>query len=106
MIYTSLAVLAMSASAAIPPFSHLVHMHPHTKPVDSRITVTLYNQSPNFCELAIGDKTYTVLSHDKLYIKAPAGTVVYAASGMPFTKRGDVVLELTDKVNNQRITID
>jgi len=106
MIYTSLAVLAMSASAAVPPFSHLVHMHPHTKPVDNRINVTLYNQSPSFCELTVDGKTYTVMSHERLYIKAPAGTVVYAATSLPFTKRGAEVLELTDKVDNQKINID
>jgi hypothetical protein len=106
MIYTSLAVLAMSASAAISPFSNLVHMHPHAKPVDTRINVTLYNQSPSFCELTVDGKTYTVMSHEELYVKAPAGTIVYAATRMPFTRQGDVVLELSGKVNNQKISID
>jgi hypothetical protein len=106
MIYTSLAVLAMSASAAVSPFSNLVHMHPHAKPVDNRINVRLYNQSPSFCELTVAGKTYTVMSHEELFVKAPAGTIVYAASRMPFVKQGDVVLELSDKINNQKINID
>ena len=106
MIYTSLAVLAMSASAAVSPFSHLIHMHPHAVAVDSRVRVMIYNKSESFCDLNVDGKTYTVLAHHALEVKAPAGTVVYAASNMPFKKKGDAVLEVKSEMNNRQISIN
>ncbi len=104
MIYSSLAVLAMSASAVVNPFTNLVHMHP--KQPDTRINVTLVNDSRDFRDVKVDGHTYTVLAHQGLSIKAPAGTVVYAASRTSAHKRGDALLELTPKVDRQRIALD
>ena len=106
MIYTSLAVLALSASAAVSPFSHMVHMHPHTAQVDERVSLTLYNKSGSFRDVQVDGKIYTVLAHNSLFIKAPAGTVVFTKTTMPFHKAGDALLEVTPKLNNQKVTID
>jgi len=104
MIYTTLAVLAMSASAAITPLR--AHMHSHVKPVDHRISVTVYNNASNFRELTVNGKTYTVLPYEELAIKAPVGTQVLAGSIMPFHKVGDLVLEVTPKLDHQKININ
>ncbi len=106
MLSTSLAVLALSASAAVSPFSHFVHMHPHTAQADDRVSLTLYNKSANFRDVQVDGKTYTVLSHSMLLIKAPAGTVVFTRTTMPFHKAGDALLQVTPKLNNQKVVID
>ena len=41
MIYTSLAVLALSASTAVSPLSKLVHFHPRSAQPDTRISLTI-----------------------------------------------------------------
>lgn len=104
MIYTSLAVLAMSASAVVSPFSHGVHLHPH--PVDDRVSITLMNKSMMFRDVTIGGQTYTINARTTLSIKAPAGTLVYAGNPTPQFKRGDVVLEVSPKLNGQTIYLN
>ena len=105
-MYTSLAVLAMSASAALSPLSNLIHLHPHVAQADNRVRVTLINNALSFRDVKVGDKTYTVEPKHLLTIKAPEGTVVYAASRSTFHKRGDQLLEVTGKVNQQTIELN
>ena len=106
MIYTSLAVLAMSASAAISPLSSLVHLHPHRAQTDDRISLTLYNKAFSFRDITVDGHTYTVEPQHELWIKAPAGTAVYAASRSPTHRRGDLLLEVTSKLNKQMIDLN
>jgi hypothetical protein len=106
MIYASLAVLALSASAVVNPITHLVHMHPRPAQADNRISVVLYNNSLTFQDVKIGDHLYTVNARHTLEVKAPAGTVVYAASRSFSHQRGDAILEVTPKVGNQKININ
>lgn len=106
MIYTSLAVLAMSASAAVAPLSSLVHLHPRTAQTDSRVSVTLLNNNQGFRDVKVDGHTYTVEPLHLLTIKAPVGTVVYAASRTPTHRRGDAVLEVTQKLDKQMVNID
>ena len=106
MIYSSLAVLALSASAAVNPFTHVVHMHPKAAQPDTRVSVVLYNSSVGFRDVKIDGHVYTVLSHNKLTIKAPAGTVIYADSRTPTYHRGDVMLEVTPQLDHQKVNLD
>ena len=106
MIYTSLAVLAMSASAAISPLSNIIHFHPKATQPDTRVSVTLVNQARGFRDVNVGGHTYTVLSHQALEIKAPAGTLVYAGNPTPHFKRGDVVLEVAPQNDHTRVILD
>ena len=106
MIYSSLAVLALSASAVVNPFTNLVHMHPRPAQADTRIDIVLFNESPGFRDINVGGKIYTVQSHHSVELKAPVGTVVYAGSPTVTHKRGDAILEVTPKVNHQRVTLD
>jgi hypothetical protein len=105
MIYTSLAVLALSASAVMNPITHLVHMHPRPAQADNRVSVVLYNNGNSFQDVKVDGHFYTVNAHHTLEVKAPAGTVVYAASRTFSHRRGDAILEVTPKVENQRIDI-
>ncbi len=106
MIYTSLAVLAMSASAAMSPLSNLVHLHPRATEADGRVTVTLYNNALSFRDVTVAGQTYTVEPQHTLWIKAPVGTVVYAASRSPAHRRGDTMLEVKPQMDKQMVNID
>ena len=105
MIYSSLAVIAMSASALINPFTNLVHLHPRPAQTDNRINVTLINSGLGFQDVKVGDRVYTVLASHTLGIKAPAGTVVYAASASSGHHRGDPLLTVTPELKNQTVAI-
>ena len=105
MIYSSLAVLAMSASALINPFTNLVHLHPRPAQTDNRINVTLINKGLGFQDVKVGDHTYTVMATHSLSIKAPAGTVVYAARASSGHHRGDPLLTVTPELKNQTVAI-
>ena len=105
MIYSSLAVIALSASAAINPFTNLVHMHPRPAQTDNRVSVTLYNKSTGFQDVKVGDQVYTVLATHTLSIKAPVGTVVYAASASLTHKPGEAILAVTPEMNHKTINL-
>jgi len=105
MIYTSLAVLALSASAAINPFTNLVHMHPRPAQTDNRINLVLVNNGSSFRDVKIGDHVYTVLASHNLSIKAPVGTVVYAASASLEHHRGDPILMVTSELKDRVVAI-
>ena len=106
MIYSSLAVLAMSASAAMNPFTNLVHMHPRPAQTDNRVTITLLNKSIGLREVKVGDQIYTVLMDHSLDIKAPVGTVVYAASRTLTHHRGDPIVVVTPELNRRVLNLD
>lgn len=101
MIYTSLAVLMLSASAAVSPLSKLVHMHPHMAHADSRVSFTIRNQAPIFQDVKVAGRSYTLQPHAGLTIKAPVGTVVYSDSSTGVHKRGEVVADVTPQLSNQ-----
>jgi len=101
MIYSSLAVLALSASAIVNPFTNLIHLHPKVTAPDTRVSIVLLNKALTFQDVKIGDKIYTVQASHTLAVKAPVGTVVYAASTSPAHHRGEVLVEVTPALNNQ-----
>ena len=103
MIYSSLAVLAMSASALV-PFSNPVHLHP--KMPDTRVEVTLYNQSTGFRDVKVEGHIYTVLPHQALFIKAQPGVVVYTDSRTLTHKRGDAILTVAPELNHKKVVLD
>jgi len=105
MIYTSLAVLALSASAAVSPLSKMVHMHPHSAQPDTRISLTIANKAVIFQDIKVDGHSYTVLPHNSMRVKAPAGTVIYADSSNGHIRRGDVIAELAPQSNDQTIVL-
>lgn len=106
MIYTSLLAVAMSASAAISPLSNFIHLHPHAAHPDTRVSVTLFNKATLFRDVKVDGKIYTVIPRHTLRIKAPAGTVVYAASRMNSFQRGDTILEVTPKIDHTQVDLN
>ena len=106
MIYSSLAVLALSASAMANPLTNLVHMHPRHAQPDTRVSLTLYNNGISFRDVKIAGHTYTVESHKSISVKAPAGTVIYADSKMVNYKRGDAIVEVSPSTENQKIVLN
>jgi hypothetical protein len=105
MIYTSLAVLALSASAALSPGARLVHFHPHAAQLDNRITLTLRNGAPVFQDVKIDGRSYTIGAHQGITVKAPAGTVIYADSATGSLRRGATIAQLSAKIDHQLLDI-
>jgi hypothetical protein len=97
MIYSSVAVLALAASAAIPPFHH-IHLHPQPQ-TDERVELTLINHSPRFNDVKVGGHSYEITPDHSLTIKAPVGTVVYQDSTSAYHRRGEVLVSLTPELN-------
>lgn len=106
MIYSSLAVFALSASAAVPSLANLVHLHPRTARVDNRVVLTLYNSGHSFRDVKIEGRSYTVRPDHTLDLRAPEGTRIYADSLTPHHHRGDVLLEVTPSLQNQKIDLN
>jgi hypothetical protein len=104
MIYTSLAVVALAASAAIPPFTNLIHLHPHDK-TDSRVTVLLVNKSDRFRDVKLDGHTYTVNVGSALSVKAPIGTVIYRDSAAPFHPKGEVLIAVKAGMDHQIVDV-
>ena len=95
MIYSSLAVLAMSATAAIGPFTNLIHLHPKPAQTDNRVSVEIFNKGITFRDVKIDGHIYTLQAHHGITVKAPVGTVVYADTPTPAFHHGDAILEVS-----------
>ena len=105
MIYSSLAILAVAASAAIPPFGNLVHLHPHTQ-TDDRVQVTLVNHASLFRDVRIAGHTYTVNAGGAhLRQSARRHARLSRQLSLPITLRGEVLIALTPAVNEQTIEV-
>jgi hypothetical protein len=108
----SLAVLLLlGALAPAPahawPFGNALHLHPLTaQGKDARITVYLFNKSYRFQEVNVAGHVYTVMPHDSLAIKAPAGTNVFAATETVYHHKGDLLVSFTPDRNNRTININ
>ena len=73
---------------------------------DTRISLTLVNKANQFRDVTIQGHTYTVEAHELIRIKAPVGTVVYAASTAAKFHRGDVVVSLQPSLNDTTMSIN
>ena len=102
----SLTLLALSACTAASAFAAGTNhdLRPSTK--DARVFVTLVNKSPLFRDVTIDGHKYTVMPNDLLTVKAPAGTVVYAASRYGKTHTGDPLLELVPSMDHSRVSLN
>jgi hypothetical protein len=105
MIYTSLAVLALSASTVVSSLPKLVHFHPHAAQPDTRIRLTLHNDATIFQDVKVAGRSYTIKAHQGLTIKAPAGTVIYSDSNTGTHHRGEAIAQLGPELNNQAIDL-
>jgi hypothetical protein len=102
--FTLLALSVCSvASASATVTNHDVHL---THKKDTRVFITLVNKSVVFRDVKIDGHTYTLLPHDLLTVKGPAGTVVYAASSFGKVHRGDALVALTPSMDHSRVDIN
>jgi hypothetical protein len=103
----SLTLLALSActiaSASAAGTNHDLQLK-HTK--DARVFVTLVNTSTVFRDVTIDGHGYTLMPHDLLTVKGPAGTVVYAASAFGKHHRGDALVALTPSMDHSRVALN
>jgi hypothetical protein len=100
MMLTSIAALALSASASVSPVSHLMHKHPAL--IDTRVSVTLHNHASMFQDVQVAGRIYTIPAKQGIVVKAPVGTTIYAASSTGELHRGQVVMQL-DATENQKV---
>jgi hypothetical protein len=105
MLYSSLAILALSASAAASPISGLFHLHAHMAMPSTRVELSLYNSSNMFRDVSIDGQSYTIGAHHSLTVAAKPGTLVVSDSNMGAHKRGEVLVDIEPKLKGQRIDI-
>jgi hypothetical protein len=92
------------ATANAAQFKWLVHLHPgRSHAHDSRISFTAYNKGPIFQDVKIDGHFYTVRPNQSLFIKAPAGTPIYAESTGRGHKRGELILAVTPDMDGKTV---
>ena len=101
MILSSLTALVLAAASTVSPISN-GHMQ---KQPDSRVTLTLANDSNSFMDVNIAGHVYEIAAHERLVVKGPAGTGVFAASRTSEFKRGDLMTALTPEANRQTMDV-
>jgi hypothetical protein len=101
LLALSICTVASASAAAM-----TTHNRRPTHAKDARVNVTLVNQSTLFRDVKIDGRNYTVMPHELLAIKAPAGTVVYAASSFGRIHRGDTLVALTPSLDHSRVSIN
>lgn len=112
MANPSLAVLALSVSAALSPLASAmpigspIHLHPRVHRTDDRVYLSLHNQSLSFREVKIDGHTYVLRAHESINIKAPVGTAVFADSRMSAYRRGDLILVVAPDLNGKSIDLN
>jgi hypothetical protein len=103
----SLTLLALSACTVASAFAAGTnHDLRPTHKKDGRVYVTLVNKSTLFRDVTIDGHKYTVMPDDLLTVKAPVGTVVYAASRYGKTHSGDPLVELVPSMDHSRISLN
>jgi len=106
---SSLAILAIAAAVAPVnanawPLGKVFHIHPATERIqDARITVELINKGIISQDVKVDGRIYTVMPHEGLTIKAPAGTPVYAASMGLGHRSGDLLVAVTPETKGRII---
>jgi len=111
MLGSSLAVLiaagGMAPAANASPLGRLLHLHPHAAEAhDARITVLVYNKGQIFQDVKVDGRTYTVLPHRWLAIKAPVGTAVYADTPGIGHRKGDMLFGVTRDMKDATVSFE
>ena len=104
---SSLAILAIAAAVAPVnanawPLGKVFHLHPATERAqDARITVQLINKGILSQDVKVDGRVYTVMPHEGITIKAPAGTPVYAASAGMGHRNGDLLVAVAPETRGR-----
>jgi hypothetical protein len=102
-VILALAAIASTSANALPHFGG-VHRHPAAQ--DGRVTLHLYNKAPLFRDVNVDGHVYTVLPHQSLLIKAPAGTPVYTETTGGLHTKGDLLFSVGTQLQNATVSID
>lgn len=102
----SLTLLALSACTVASASAAGTNHDLRAQKKDTRVFVTLVNKSPVFRDVKIDGHNYTLLPNALLTVKAPTGTVVYAASKFGKCQRGDALVSLTPSMDHSRVAIN
>ncbi len=95
------------ASANAWPLAKLLHLHPGTEQdKDARITIQLYNKTDFPAEVKIADRVHIIDPHCGLLVKAPEGTEVFSARTTFHHRDGDLLFQVTEKLNGSTVSID
>ncbi len=96
--------VAAPAPANAWPLGKVFHLHSRTAQTeDTRIDVQLYNKGQIEQDVKVDGHIYTVMPHERLAIKAPAGTSVYAASAGMGHRNGEMLLAVTPDMKGKTI---
>ena len=101
MILSSLTALVLAAASTVSP----VNAGQMRNQPDSRVTLTLANDSNSFMDVNIAGHVYEMGAHTRLIVKGPVGTSVFAASRTAEFKRGDLMTSLTAESNRQTVDV-
>jgi hypothetical protein len=98
---------AAPAHAASWPLGHMLPLHPAAPAQkDSRITVQIYNKGGLVQQVRVAGQVYTLLPYNRLTLKAPEGTEVYALSKGFKHRKGDLLFAFTPNRNNDTVLLD
>jgi hypothetical protein len=96
-----------STSAHAMPHIFGVHRHPAgTQAADARVTIHLTNNGPLFKDVKVDGHVYTILPHQAITIKAPAGTPVYTESTGSLRHKGDLLFAVSPEMQGKTVSID
>ena len=105
------AVLALAVGASMSTAAYALplpgmHHHPSDKTPDPRVDLFLHNKGQIFCDVKIADHVYTVLPHQSIEVKAPAGTPIYTNSTGAMHHKGDLLFSIDPKMQKQTLEIN
>ena len=101
--------LAATASTSAYALPHFFGLHRHlaaSRQLDTRVNLYLYNKGPMFRDVKVDGQVYTVLPHQTLTIKAPAGTAIYTESTGGLHRKGDLLFAVDPRMQNATLSID
>ena len=107
IVLAGLAIQAVVPPPALAwPFGRVLHLHPsEVRNEDRRITVQLFNRGGLVQQVRIGDRSYTVMPHQRLSITASEGTQVYALDQGFGHRKGDLLFTVARNMQTT-VTID
>ena len=97
------AAFTSGSAYALPHFG--IHRHAQTNPADDRVEFVLYNTSSLFRDIRIGGKVYTLMGHQHMSFKAPAGTQIYTETTGGLHRKGDLLLQVDRSMNSHTVSI-
>ena len=103
------AALSLALAVTVPSSAHAFpHFGVHRTPVvqDGRVSLNLTNNGHSFKDVKIDGTIYTVLPHQSIAVKAPAGTPVYTETTGSLHHKGDVLFAVTPELQGTTVSLN